>query len=88
MISRDELVKWLNEKIKIIDEHTKIERDEEILGYLLDRRSTFKEILEFVQSKKDYEVTFYKTVLKDIENFLKQYKISKIDTEEVKNEDS
>ena len=86
MISRDELVKWLNEKI--IDEHTKIERDEEILGYLLDRRSTFKEILEFVQRKKDYEVTFYKTVLKDIENFLKQYKIPKIDTEEVKNENS
>lgn len=88
MISRDELVKWLNEKIKIIDEHTKIERDEEILGYLLDRRSTFKEILEFVQNKKDYEVTFYKTVLKDIENFLKQYKIPKIDIEEVKNENS
>lgn len=86
MISRDELVKWLNEKIKVIDKYTKIERDEEILGYLLDRRSTFKEILEFVQSKKDYEVTFCKTVLKDIENFLKQYKIPKIDTKEVKNE--
>ena len=52
MISRDELVKWLNENIKIIDEYTKIERDEEILEYLLYRRSTFKEILEFVQSKK------------------------------------
>lgn len=54
MISKDELVKWLNEKIKVIDEYTKIER----------------------------------TVLKDIENFLKQYKVPKIDAEEVKNEDS